>query len=214
VVAGVNGQRSYRSPLREAQAAATRQRVLDAARDLFVDHGYTITTVAEIAATAEVSTQTIYKSLGGKAGLLEAIIEEAIDGVTVPTPLQSWPAEIAELPTPAERLRAYVAAASVVLARTRPMHAVIRGALGSEAFVRDLRARLLRTRLERNTAHLRMYIGDALRPGLTLREAAHRYCAISSPEVYDLLTVQLGWSAAHHELWLAETAARELLNLP
>src|SRR6478735_7304277 len=60
----VNGSRPYRSPLRDSQVAATRRRVLDAARDLFVEQGYTTTTVAEIAATAEVSAQTIYKSLG------------------------------------------------------------------------------------------------------------------------------------------------------
>ena len=54
--------------------------MLDAARDLFVEQGYTTTTVDEIAASAEVSPQTIYKSLGGKTGLLEAIIDEAADG--------------------------------------------------------------------------------------------------------------------------------------
>ena len=210
---GVNRSRPYRSPLRESQVAATRRRVLDAARDLFVEHGYTTTTVAEIAASAEVSAQTIYKSLGGKSGLLEAVIDEAADGPGgVPYELQAWWVEIAALPTAEERLRAYVAACCSILARTRPIHAVIRGALGSEAFVGDLRTRLFQTRLERNTAYLRTYIGDALRPGLTLREAAQRYFAISSPELYELMTQQLGWSVTHHQRWLADTAARDLLG--
>ena len=148
MVTEVNGSRPYRSPLRESQVAATRRRVLDAARDLFVEQGYTTTTVAEIAASAEVSPQTIYKSLGGKTGLLEAVIDEAADGPGgVPTELQTWWVEIAALPTAAERLEAYVAACCNVLARTRPIHAVIRKALGSEAFVDDLRTRLYQTRL-------------------------------------------------------------------
>ena len=210
---GVNGSRPYRSPLRESQAAVTRRRVLDAARDLFVEQGYTTTTVDEIAASAEVSPQTIYKSLGGKTGLLEAIIDEAADGPGgVPTEQQTWWVEIAALPTAAERLEAYVVACCDVLARTRPIHAVIRKAWGGEAFVDDLRTRLYQTRLERNTAHLRTYISDDLRPGLTMREAAQRYFAISSPELYDLMTQQLGWSAAHHQRWLADTAAHDLLG--
>ena len=210
---GVNGSRPYRSPLRESQVAATRRRVLDAARDLFVEQGYTTTTVADIAASAEVSPQTIYKSLGGKSGLLEAIIDDAADGPGgVPYDLQTWWVEIAALPTAAERLEAYVAACCNVLARTRPIHAVIRKALGGEAFVDDLRTRLYQTRLERNTAHLRTYISDDLRPGLPMREAAQRYFAISSPELYDLMTQQLGWSAAHHQRWLADTAAHDLLG--
>jgi hypothetical protein len=95
----------------------------------------------------------------------------------------------------------------------RPATATTRpSALGGEAFVDDLRTRLAQTRLERNTAHLRTYIGDDLRPGLTMREAAQRYFAISSPELYDLMTQQLGWSAAHHQRWLADTAAHDLLG--
>jgi AcrR family transcriptional regulator len=211
MVTQVNGSRPYRSPLRESQGAATRRRVLDAARDLFVERGYTSTTVAEIAAAADVSPQTIYKSLGGKSGLLEAIIDDSHPG-GVPYEEQTWWVEIAALPSAAERLQAYVAACCGVLARTRPIHAVIRGALGSEAFVGELRTRLFQTRLERNTAHLRTYIGDDLRPGLTLREAAQRYFAIASPELYDLMTQQLGWSVAHHQRWLTETAARDLLG--
>src|SRR5215210_3407023 len=100
----VNGSRRYRSPLRESQVAATRRRVLDAARDLFVEQAYTTTTVAEIAASAEVSPQTIYESRGGKSGLLEAIIDEAAEGPGgVPHELQRWWIEIAELPSAAER---------------------------------------------------------------------------------------------------------------
>ncbi|MEP6979205.1 MAG: helix-turn-helix domain-containing protein, partial [Nakamurella sp.] len=49
------GTRSYRSPRRAEQAAATRREVLEAARELFVAHGYSATTVAEIAQRARVS---------------------------------------------------------------------------------------------------------------------------------------------------------------
>ena len=45
----VKTPRSYSSPLRAEQAAATRQQVLDAARQLFTTRGYAATTVGQVA---------------------------------------------------------------------------------------------------------------------------------------------------------------------
>src|SRR4029453_8380642 len=69
----VKGRRRYHSPLRVEQAAGPRRRVLAAARELFLAHGYAGTTVAEVARAAGVSPDTIYVSLGGKQGLLEGV---------------------------------------------------------------------------------------------------------------------------------------------
>ena len=119
--------------------------------------------------------------------------------------------KITELPTPEQRLRAYVAFSCDILERTRPVHTIIRSAAESEPRAADLRARQLRLRLTRNTKHLDDFVGTALRPGLSLKEAAEHYCALSSPELYELLTVQLGWSRQRHQRWLANTVQRELL---
>ena len=61
--------RSYRSPRRQEQAAATRRSVLRAARDLFTRDGYAATTVTAIAAAAGVSLDTVYASVGRKPEL-------------------------------------------------------------------------------------------------------------------------------------------------
>ena len=208
----VKGTRSYRSPLRAAQASSTRARVIEAAHRLFIEHGYAGTTIAMVAADAEVSAETIYSSLGGKRGLLEGVIDAAVVGPTgVPHEQQAEFTAIRSLPTARERLRAYVAACCRVLARTSAVHAVIRGAADGEAFAIALRERQLQTRLASNLDHLRANVGDALRPGLSIRDAAQRYCALSSPELHHLLTVELGWSAQRHERWLADLADTELL---
>ena len=186
--------------------------MINAAQELFEQRGYTRTTVNDIANAAGVSAETIYKSLGGKSGLLDAILDAAIDGPAgVPYDEQRGWQDIANLPTPTERLRAYVAFSCATLRRTRPVHAIIRSAAETEPRASDVRARQLRIRLTRNTRHLDDFVGDALRQGLTLKEAAEHYCALSSPEMYELLTVQLGWSDRRHERWLAATAHRELL---
>jgi AcrR family transcriptional regulator len=60
---------------RAAQAEATRRDIVRAARQLFVEHGYEATSMKDIAAAADVSVQTIYDSVGGKAALITAINE-------------------------------------------------------------------------------------------------------------------------------------------
>ncbi len=58
--------------------ARTRQTILDAARGLFLDAGYTPTSMDEVAAAAGVSKQTVYAHFGSK----EALFLELIDSMT------------------------------------------------------------------------------------------------------------------------------------
>lgn len=204
-----------RRSLREEQAAATRHRVFAGARALFEANGYAATTVNEVAAAVGVSVETIYKSIGGKSGLLDGIIEDAIAGPEqLPLEEQAEHRTIAGLTTPEERLRAYVAFCCGVLERTKPAHKILRSAADVEPRAAEVRVRQQRTRLVRNTSHLDEFIGPALRPGLTLEQAAQHFYALSSPELYELLTTQLHWTKQHHRQWLADIAVRELLGDP
>ena len=66
-------KRRYHSPLRAAQAEATRRRVLDAGLDLFGKKGVDATRIGELARTAGVAPETIYAAFGSKEGVLTAI---------------------------------------------------------------------------------------------------------------------------------------------
>jgi AcrR family transcriptional regulator len=205
-------RRRYHSPLRADQAEQTRRRILESAFRLFADRGYAGTTIAAIAEDAGVSTETIYLSLGGKRGLLEGAIEMAITGAEQEvTGEDSWWATVAELPGAPERLERLVGYSCRILARTRPIHAVIRGAADKEAFAAVLGRRLLHDRLTAQTERIRKYLGDDLRPGLTVDEAGQRYSVLASPELYHLLTVELGWTTDQHRTWLTELLTTELL---
>jgi len=78
--ANVKSTRHYDSPVRRAQALKTQEAVLDAAHSRFLDTGYAATTIATIAREAGVSVDTIYKTFGGKAGLVRAIYERGLAG--------------------------------------------------------------------------------------------------------------------------------------
>ncbi|WP_006243916.1 TetR/AcrR family transcriptional regulator [Mycolicibacterium tusciae] len=66
------------------RSARKRATILSAGRELFLGNGYQGTSVDQIAATAEVSKQTVYKHFGDKQELLLAIVNEALDSTVTP----------------------------------------------------------------------------------------------------------------------------------
>jgi TetR/AcrR family transcriptional repressor of mexJK operon len=76
------------------RSALKRQTILSAGRELFLSNGYQGTSVDQIAASAEVSKQTVYKHFGDKQELLLAIVNSALE--TTVTPFLGRIAELAE----------------------------------------------------------------------------------------------------------------------
>src|SRR3954453_10676695 len=72
--------RLYNSSLRQQQALHTRHRIIDTARKRFLADGYTATTIASIAPEAGVSVDPVYKTFGGKPGLVRAIHADGLAG--------------------------------------------------------------------------------------------------------------------------------------
>src|SRR6266496_5029942 len=83
--APVNRRRTYDSSGRQAQARRNRAAIVVAARRLFLEHGYTATTMSTIANDAGVSVETIYKVFGKKPGVLAALFDDAVAGDDEPT---------------------------------------------------------------------------------------------------------------------------------
>ncbi len=66
------------------RSARKRATILSAGQSLFLANGYQGTSVDQIAASAEVSKQTVYKHFGDKHELLLAIVNEALDSTVTP----------------------------------------------------------------------------------------------------------------------------------
>jgi AcrR family transcriptional regulator len=204
-------RRSYHSPLRADQAKQTRRKVLESARRLFVENGYAGTTVAAVATDAGVSPETIYLSLGGKRGLLEGVMD-----ITGPHDSaahdEEWWAMVLGLTQAPERLDRMVEYSCRILARTQAIHAIIRGASDSEPFAADFGRRLLTERLANQTERIRRFIAKDLRPGLSIDEAGQKYCVLTSPELFHLLTVEMTWTVEQHQRWVTQLMRTELLG--
>ncbi|MBF6440345.1 TetR/AcrR family transcriptional regulator [Nocardia cyriacigeorgica] len=75
--------RRYDTTRRVAQAAGTRARILDAARDLFTTRGFVATTVADIADHAGVAAATVHAAGTKGTLLLDAVMREFTGGGAV-----------------------------------------------------------------------------------------------------------------------------------
>lgn len=74
----VEVKRSYRSPIREQQAALTRTSIVDAAAAEFSERGWSAATLAGIAKRAGVTPQAVHISVGAKPMLLRRAIDAAV----------------------------------------------------------------------------------------------------------------------------------------
>ncbi len=65
--------------IRDAQKQATRERVLAAARELFVDIGYEAATIRMIADRAGVATGSVFTTFPSKIAILRAVMDERLE---------------------------------------------------------------------------------------------------------------------------------------
>lgn len=86
----------------EQNVAEVRSKIIEAARDLFVERGFHHTSVEDIAAKAGVSRATCYCQFKSKNGILDAVIADAQG--RAPVTLRSRIRHPATLPRPADNL--------------------------------------------------------------------------------------------------------------
>ncbi len=93
--------RKYESELREAQALATRDTILDAVVEVLAE-GVDTLAIPAVAERAGVSIGTVYRHFGDKAGLLRALIPYA--GRRTGLEMESIPETMAELEAAVRRV--------------------------------------------------------------------------------------------------------------
>ena len=202
----VKRKRSYDASRRREQARQTRYRIIQMAERMFLRDGYAATTVQAIAAAAGISADTIYKSFGGKPGLIRAIRDRALEGEG-PIPAERRSDAIQRRETnPRKIISAWGAFVAEFAPRASPILLLIRDVAAGDAEVRALRDELDADRLRRMTDNARH-----LRPGMTLAQAADILWTYSSPELYELLVLHRGWTPQRYGRFVADAMIKALL---
>jgi AcrR family transcriptional regulator len=202
-------KRRYHAPQREAQAAATRRRILDAARGRLTGAGWTGATMTSIASDAGVAVQTVYAVFGSKAAILAALLDEL--EVAARTHGDGDAGQSTN--DPVEELRS-------VVAFNRRLFEIggelIDVAQGSRAVDPDLSANVAEGHRRRREAQRpiveRWARRRMLRVGLSAPEALLTLWTMTSPDVHRLATVDGGIGGEVYETWLVEMLARHLFG--
>jgi AcrR family transcriptional regulator len=189
--------RPYRSALREAQARATRRRIVTAGRALFVTHGYGPTTVDAIAARAGVSRKTVFTSVGGKAAVLKLAWDWTLAGDDEPVPMAERPelVRIFDETDPGALIEGWTRFAAEVAARVAPLLPVVIVAADGDPDVAALMAANERGRMDgaRRFAERLDALGG-LRPGLTVDRAGDIAALLMDPLPVRRLVLAGGWT--------------------
>jgi AcrR family transcriptional regulator len=208
-------KRTYRSPLREANARATRRAIIEAATRLFVERGYGATSVEAIAEAAGVSRATVFSAVGGKPTLLKTAYDVALVGDDEPIsmPERADAKAVAAEPDPRRFLERYVALISGMHARLAPIYLAIRGAATSDPEARPVLDKIhqeRRTGMRNVVAMMRAKGG--LRADIDESAAADVLFVLVDPGIYHELVTERGWSPVRWQAWLADSLAHALMG--
>jgi AcrR family transcriptional regulator len=191
---------------RQRQALETRRLIVDAARKLFLERGYGVTTMDAIAAEAGVAVSTVYAIFKNKRAFLKEIRSAFLD--------QAHTREIHEearrqqdperrLEMMAHQNRRQWEVGGSMIAIHEGAAAVDLEAAAEVREAQDGRRRMLTRFVEE--------MKDTLRPDLDAGRAAAILLALCQPAVYRELVEEAGWSPDDYEAWLFEALKEQLL---
>jgi AcrR family transcriptional regulator len=203
--------RRYDSSGRREQARRTRGAVLDAAeRQFLADYG--ATTIASIAAEAGVSVETVYKSFGGKAGLVREIYERGLEGRGDARAYERSDAMREEQDDPRTIMQEWGKLTAEVASVVSPIRFVMRTLAATDDEIAALLERTETERLARMRHHARFLKARGyLREGVTVGEATDVLWVCSALELYELLVVRRGWSTARFARYVGDFMVRALV---
>jgi TetR/AcrR family transcriptional regulator, regulator of autoinduction and epiphytic fitness len=208
-------KRAYNSTRRQAQARQTRLDILASARVLFIERGYNGATIETIAQSAGVAPETVYAIFGNKKEILSTVVDFSLLGDDEPIPLlqRPGPQRVVQQTDPHLQIRYFTQDIRQFMTRVAPLFEVMNAAAKTEEDIAALRDQMLKERL----VGMKFFI-DALsrhtplRQGVKPSEAAETVWALTSAEMFTLLTQSRGWSGDQYQRWLEDALARLLLD--
>ncbi len=200
--------RVKRPDKRAERARLTREKVVEAARELFVAQGYGATSLQEVADRAGVAVQTVYFVFRNKRTLFKDVVDTAIAGDAEPvaTMDREWFRAACAEPTAAGQLRAHVRGTREILGRVAPIMSLISAATATDP---EIAAQWPdgpdpRYTVQHAAAEALAGKPDA-RPGVSVEMAADLLFGLLSPQLYLIFVRDRDWSPDTWEEW-ARTA--------
>jgi len=202
-------KRIYNSEARDAQAAQTRKRILDVAKELFQSEGFDRVTINRLAKAADVSMPTIYAIFKSKTGILQALIDDALPSEKFSVLVDGSMLE----KSPQKRLCLTAKLARQIYDAEGNLMDLLRSASVVAPEFKELEQKREKRRYERQGAYVeKMMKEKVLAKGLTLEKARDILWALTGRDMYRMLIVERGWTSDEYETWLGQLLSQSLLN--
>jgi AcrR family transcriptional regulator len=213
-VNGAEPRRRYQSAVREGGAQRTRQAIVNAASDLFVERGYASTSLADVATVAGVARPTVFAAFGSKAALLRQVLDHALAGDDAPVAVadRPWFRPVWDATTPEAVLDAYADVCLVIARRAARLFEIVHGAADDVPEVTELWTTLQDNRRAGATMVIKQVLTlGSLRPELDTETATDVLWIFNDPAHYAALVSQRGWTEPAFRQWLVDIMCRALL---
>ena len=211
----VKSRRRYDSSRRRMRAQDTKRAIVQAAHQLFVERGYSGSSMDAIAGRAGVAVETVYATFRNKRAVLARVMDVAIVGDEEPIALldRTSVQSVRETKDQRTQIEMFSHGIRQIMERAGPIFQVMRGAAPADPEI----AQLLNGYLDKRREGMQFFLdallsNGPLRPGLVLAEAVDSVWTISSSEVHHLLTADRGWEGDRYERWLVESLSLLLLG--
>ncbi|GAA4208630.1 TetR/AcrR family transcriptional regulator [Streptosporangium oxazolinicum] len=209
--------RVKRPDKRAERSRRTHEKIVEAARELFVAQGYGATSLQEVADRAGVAVQTVYFVFHNKRTLFKDVVDTSIAGDTEPvaTMEREWFRTACAEPTAAGQLRAHVHGTREILGRVAPIMPLIAAAAATDP---EIAAQWPDGPDPRYT--VQYAAAEALarkpdtRPGLSVEMAADLLFGLLSPQLYLIFVRDRGWSPDTWEEWARTALTSQLCADP
>jgi AcrR family transcriptional regulator len=203
------GKRQYAAGLRAQAAEVTKQRVLKAAKALFVRYGIDAVTIAQIAEKAAVATPTVYAQYKSKEGILRALMNASLFG----SRFQEARTKLAGVTDPVELVMLSAHVARAVYEAESSELGLMRGVSAFSPALRKLEREFENIRFEMQEERIRLLFAQSKqRSGLGLEDARRILWMYTSREVYRMLVHEGGWTPDRYQQWLSDTLINALVR--
>lgn len=197
------GRRPYRSAVRADSARQTRRAIVAAASDLFMDRGFTATSLGEIAARAGVARPTPHAVFGSKSAILREVVDQGLAGDDEPVPVaeRPWFQPVWQADDQIGVFTAYARVCTLIGGRAARIFNVARQAADDS----EETAQLWQTMQGNLLAGAAMICRRAQEFGplaYELDQAIDTIWVFNDPCLYDALVHQRQWPEATYTSWL------------
>ena len=208
-------KRKYDSTRRRAQADETRRQILTAANRLFNERGYAGATIESIAAEAGVAPETIYAVFKNKGKILVSLVNflsASRAEERVPLLDRVGPQAVAQERDQRRQLQLFAQVVANNLEGNASISEIILVAAKTDPDIEKITKQFIKQRRQHmGVAVQQIAANGPFRENMDEEYAIDTVWTLASPEVFLLLTRDLGWTKDKYEQWLAETLIKVLL---